>query len=314
MKKAYKVFNPNWTCRDYDFKDEKSNAIGTTHKIEGQIRICDHGFHYCPKLVDCFNYYDFDSKNKVAEIEVIGDFKDGNNGKEVTSEFKIIRELTWFEVLELVNIGTDNTGYRNSGDQNSGNRNSGYQNSGNWNSGYQNSGDQNSGYRNSGNRNSGDWNSGNRNSGDWNSGYQNSGDRNSGDRNSGNRNSGDWNSGYQNSGNFNTITPDTILVFNKECKVSNWENAIKPDFIYFDYLTKFIWSSDMTEQEKEEHPEHECLEGYLKKMTYHEAFKYSWENADKEDRKLVLELPNFDNEIFKEISGIDVLEELKKES
>ena len=244
MKKAYKVFNPNWTCRDYDFKDEKSNAIGTTHKIEGQIRICDHGFHYCPKLVDCFNYYDFDSKNKVAEIEVIGDFKDGNNGKEVTSEFKIIRELTWFEVLELVNIGTDNTGDRNSGDQNSGN----------------------------------------------------------------------WNSGNQNSGYFNTITPDTILVFNKECKVSNWGNAIKPDFIYFDYLTKFIWSSDMTEQEKEEHPEHECLEGYLKKMTYHEAFKYSWENADKEDRKLVLNLPNFDNEIFKEISGIDVLKELEKES
>ena len=254
MKKAYKVFEPDWTCRDYDFKDEKSNAIGTTHKIEGQIRICDHGFHYCPKLVDCFNYYDFDSKNKVAEIEVIGDFKDGNNGKEVTSEFKIIRELTWFEVLELVNIGTDNTGYRNSGDQNSGN-----------------------------------WNSGN-----W--------------------NSGNWNSGNRNSGNFNTITPDTILVFNKECKVSNWENAIKPDFIYFDYLTKFIWSSDMTEQEKEEHPEHECLEGYLKKMTYHEAFKYSWENADKEDRKLVLNLPNFDNEIFKEISGIDVLKELEKES
>ena len=279
MKKAYKVFEPDWTCRDYDFKDEKSNAIGTTHKIEGQIRICDHGFHYCPKLVDCFNYYDFDSKNKVAEIEVIGDFKDDNNGKEVTSEFKIIRELTWFEVLELVNIGTDNTGYRNSGDQNSGNRNSGN--------------------RNSGNRNSGDQNSGNQNSGNWNSGDQNS---------------GNWNSGDQNSGNFNTITPDTILVFNKECKVSDWENAIKPDFIYFDYLTKFIWSSGMTEQEKEEHPEHECLEGYLKKMTYHEAFKYSWENADKEDRKLVLNLPNFDNEIFKEISGIDVLKELEKES
>ena len=289
MKKAYKVFEPDWTCRDYDFKDEKSNAIGTTHKIEGQIRICDHGFHYCPKLVDCFNYYDFDSKNKVAEIEVIGDFKDGNNGKEVTSEFKIIRELTWFEVLELVNIGTDNTGYRNSGDQNSGNRNSGY-------------------------RNSGDQNSGDQNSGNWNSGNQNSGDQNSGNWNSGDQNSGNWNSGYQNSGNFNTITPDTILVFNKECKVSNWENAIKPDFIYFDYLTKFIWSSGMTEQEKEEHPEHECLEGYLKKMTYHEAFKYSWENADKEDRKLVLNLPNFDNEIFKEISGIDVLKELEKES
>ena len=70
----------------------------------------------------------------------------------------------------------------------------------------------------------------------------------------------------------------------------------------------------MSNKEKEQHPEHECLGGYLRKMTYKEAFKYSWDNADKEDRKLVLELPNFDNNIFKEISGIDILEELKKES
>ena len=77
-------------------------------------------------------------------------------------------------------------------------------------------------------------------------------------------------------------------------------------------LTKFIWSDDMTDKEKEDHPEHECLQGYLRKMSYKEAFKYSWDSADKDDRKLILGLPNFDNEIFKEISGIDVLKELKK--
>ena len=68
----------------------------------------------------------------------------------------------------------------------------------------------------------------------------------------------------------------------------------------------------MTDKEKEDHPEHECLQGYLRKMSYKEAFKYSWDSADKDDRKLILGLPNFDNEIFKEISGIDVLKELKK--
>ena len=252
MKKAYKVFNPDWTCRGYDFKNEKSIAVGTTHKIEGEIKICDRGFHYCQKLVDCFNYYNFDSNNKVAEIEVTGDFKNDGSNKEVTNEFKIIRELSWFEVLELVNIGTENTGKSNTGDQNTGHRNTGHQNTGH------------------------------------------------------------WNTGDQNTGHFNTITPETILVFNKECSRKVWNNTTKPDFIYFNYLTKFIWSSNMTDEEKIKHPEHECLGGYLRKMTYKEAFKYSWENADKEDRKLVLELPNFDNEIFKEISGIDVLKELKK--
>ena len=297
MKKAYKVFNPNWTCMDYDFKDEKGNVIGTTHKIDGEIILCKHGFHYCPKLVNCFNYYDFDINNKVAEIEIIGEFKAGVNVKEVTNEFKIIREISWQETLSLVNIGTENTGKANTGDWNTGD----------WNTGYRNTGDRNAGDRNTGYRNTGDWNTG-----DWNAGDRNTGDWNAGDRNAGDRNAGDWNAGDRNTGYFNTTTPDTISVFNKECKVEDWENTTKPDFIYFNNLTKFIWSSDMTDEEKEKHPEHVCLGGYLRKMTYKEAFKKSWDDADEEDRKFVLGLPNFDNEVFKEISGIDVLEELKE--
>ena len=41
------------------------------------------------------------------------------------------------------------------------------------------------------------------------------------------------------------------------------------------------------------------------------GWKYSWNNANKENRKLILKLPNFDNEIFKEITGIDVCKELE---
>ena len=250
MKKAYKVFENDWTCRGYDFKDKKGNVINTIHKIEGQIKLCNHGFHYCPELNNCFNYYSFNSNNKIAEIEITGEFIVGDDGKEVTSEFKIIRELSWQEVLNLVNTGTENTGRANTG-------------------------------------------------------YRNTGDQNTGDQNT-----GDWNTGYRNTGYFNTTTPSTVLVFNKECKVTDWENATKPNFIYFGYLTKFIWSDDMSNKEKEQHPEHECLGGYLRKMTYKEAFKHSWDNADDEDRKLVLGLPNFDNKIFEEISGINVYKEL----
>ena len=275
MKKAYKVFKPDWICRDYDYK-RNGNVIGEIYEMDGEIEICERGFHYCPKLVNCFNYYGFNSDNKVAEIEILGDIKDDGGDKEVTNKFKIIRELSWHEVLELVNVGSGNTGNRNSGDGNSGNGNSG-------------------------NGNSGDGNSGNRNSGDW----------NSGNRNSGNRNSGDWNSGDGNSGYLNTITPDTILVFNKECNKKEWEKAIKPNFMSFNILNKFIYTCDMTDEEKENNPDHETLGGYLRKMTYKEAWKYSWDNANKENRKLVLKLPNFDNEIFKEITGIDVCKELE---
>ena len=182
MKKAYKVFENDWTCRGYDFKDKKGNVIGTSHKTEGQIKLCSHGFHYCPELNNCFNYYEFNSKNRVAEIEIIGEVIAGGDGKEVTNEFRIIRELTWQEVLNLVNIGFENTGRANAGNQNAGNQNA-----------------------------------------------------------------GDWNAGNRNAGYFNTTTPSTILVFNKKCNVADWENATKPDFIYFYYLTKFIWDDDMND-------------------------------------------------------------------
>ncbi len=62
----------------------------------------------------------------------------------------------------------------------------------------------------------------------------------------------------------------------------------------------------MTDQEKIDNPKFHTAGGYLKKIPYKEAFINSWEKADKEDKKLVLQLPGFDKEMFYEISGIDI--------
>ncbi len=156
--------------------------------------------------------------------------------------------------------------------------------------------------------NSGDSNSGNRNSGNWNSGDSNSGNWNSGNWNSGDRNSGNWNSGNRNSGFFNTETPDEILVFGKHCNRQLWEEAYKPRFLFFD-LTIFVTQEEMSKEEKEQNPHYETTGGYLKTLSYKEAFKKAWDNADKADRIRVKELPNFDKYKFFEISGIDVDEE-----
>ena len=124
-------------------------------------------------------------------------------------------------------------------------------------------------------------------------------------RNSGNRNSGDYNSGDYNSGYFNTQTPDEILIFNKPCKRSVWENSYKPNFLYFN-LIYWVDESEMTDADKAADPNFYFRGGQLKKRDYKEAFKLSWDNADKEDRIKVKELPNFDAKLFFEISGIDV--------
>ena len=141
-----------------------------------------------------------------------------------------------------------------------------------------------------------------------NSGYRNSGDRNSGHRNSGYWNSGDWNSGNRNSGYFNADTPSTVRVFGKLCPVGVWEDAYKPRFLYFD-VTAWIEPSDMTDQEKADHPFYAITGGILRTYAYKEAFRRSWERADPADRIKVKDLPHFDAEIFYQISGIDLREE-----
>ncbi len=181
------------------------------------------------------------------------------------------------------NSGYSNSGYSNSGNSNSGDSNSGYSNSGDSNSGYSNSGNRNSGNSNSGNWNSGNRNSGDSNSGDRNSGYRNSGDSNSGHSNSGYSNSGDSNSGNWNSANFesgcfNSKTSPTIRVFNKKISRKKWDKAIKPSFLFFEQLEN---------------------------ETYKEAFQRSWNDTTNEDRELVEKLPNFNWDVFTEISGIE---------
>lgn len=138
--KGYKVFNSDWTCRGFQFE------VGKIFEEDVTPVCCDRGFHFCTKASDCFNYYEFDCNNKVAEVEALGVIDThADDSKCSTNKIHIIRELTWNEVLELVNLGKTCTGLCNSGDCNSGNRNSGDWNSGNRNSGNRNSGDCNSG-------------------------------------------------------------------------------------------------------------------------------------------------------------------------
>jgi hypothetical protein len=277
--KAYKVFNPDWTCNGFQYE------VGRTYEMKDEPILCKRGFHACKKVQDCFSYYSFYPKNKVAEVELMGVILGEDNDKQVCNKIKIVKEITWEEMLVMTNTGKSNSGHSNSGHSNSG-----HSNSGDWNSGH---------------RNSGDWNSGDRNSGISNSGYRNSGDWNSGHSNSGHSNSGDWNSGDWNSGCFNSITPEKILVFNKPCKRKVWDNAEKPDFIFFE-LTKWIQFCNMTEEEKKNNPQTEVTGGYLKTLDYKEAWKKAYDNASKKDIVLLKALPNFDAKVFEEITGINV--------
>ena len=279
--KGFKVFNPDWTCNPNGKPFQY--AVGGTYEEDVKPMVCDRGFHFCEKAADCFNYYQFNPENKVAEVLALGEV-DTDGTKSCTNKIQIVREIPWAELLEIVNTGKGCTGLCNSGNRNSGNRNSGN--------------------RNSGNRNSGDWNSGNRNSGDW-----NSGDWNSGNRNSGNRNSGDWNKCSFSNGCFNTVSPK-IYLFNKpsEWTYQDWLNSEARyllNQIPGDVL-EYIYLSDMTDEEKAEHPEAETTGGYLKILDNSECAVIWWRGLSDRQKAVITAIPNFDKEIFKQITGIDV--------
>ena len=307
--KGYKVFNSDWTCRGFQFE------VGKVFEEDVTPVCCDRGFHFCTKASDCFRYYSFDPDNKVAEVEALGDIDtQDDDSKCCTNKIHIIREITWQEVLDLVNLGKACTGLCNSGDCNSGNRNSG-----DWNSGNRNSGDCNSGNRNCGKCNTGNRNSGNCNSGDCNSGYCNCGNCNSGNCNDGNCNTGDCNSGDCNTGDWNKTNfssgcfnteESKILMFNKpsDWTIEDWHCSKAKellDTISYNAL-QWVYSDKMTEEEKEQHPEYETTGGYLKKYDKSEYNQLWWDSLSDYEKNVIKSLPNFDAEIFKEITGIDV--------
>lgn len=268
--KGYKVFGPGWICDPAGTPFQY--AVGETYEMEEVPIVCERGFHFCERAVDCFNYYGFDPKNKVAEIEALGDI-DSDESKSCTNKIHIIREIPWQEILDLVNTGNGCTGMGNSGDRNSGNWNSGGWNSGN---------------RNSGNRNSGNWNSGDCNSGDC--------------------NSGDWNSCSYSSGCFNTIEHKMFL-FNK---LSDWtyHDWIRSDArrvlsrIPHRHLKQVSYDS-MSDTEKEANPEVKTTGTFLRMVDNPDVQNW-WRSISDEDKKAILSIPNFNKAIFKEITGVDV--------
>jgi hypothetical protein len=62
----------------------------------------------------------------------------------------------------------------------------------------------------------------------------------------------------------------------------------------------------MTDEEKMLYPHSATTGGYLKVLSYQEAFQKSYSETSEEDRAKIKNLPNFDAVVFFEISGIQV--------
>ena len=295
--KGYKAFGHDWTCRGFQYK------VGNSYSMPpSEVQICNRGFHFCEKLINCFDFYTLGESTKIAEVEATGAIFT-EEGKSVTSSIRIIREIPFEEVLSMVNSGKGCYGRGNTGDYNFGDFNVG-----SFNMGAGNLGDRNVGDRNIGDSNFGDRNCGSNNLGHGNVGRYNLGNLNTGDCNVGNRNAGPWNLGSCNSGCFN-VGDSLRTSFNKPTNVKTLEYHMLPGvqslILHFE---NNIWIDEqaMSFEEKVYHPNYKTTGGYLKNLGFGEACAMMWGRMKFESKRNVLILPNFDPGIFKEITRIDV--------
>ena len=274
--KGYKVFNPIWMCRGFQYQ------VGESYEMDVMPIICDRGFHFCKELEDCFRHYAFNPQNKVAEVEAYGDVI-SEDRKSCTNKIKIVREIPWGEVLRIVNAGHHNTGRHNTGNHNTGNRNTG-----DFNTGGCNAGRHNTGYHNTGNYNAGEYNTGDHNRGDY--------------------NTGDYNCISGSSGCFNT-SEEKIIMFNKasDWTIKDWW-ASKARTILGGMPKETVWIEllKMTNEEKCDNPDCEILGGYLKILDGSGNVQAWWDKLPDSNKQVVLALPNFDADIFEECTGIRV--------
>ena len=281
--RGYKVFNEDWTCSP-NGNTKQYTCPGKFEEDITPVR-CGRGMHFCRKAADCFNYYNFNPKNKVAEVVAYGDVVEVSD-KCCTNKLEIVREIPWQELLTIVNTGKDCTGLCNTGDCNTGERNTG-----DWNTGDRNTGNRNTGNRNTGNRNTGNWNTGNWNTGNW--------------------NTGDWNKSSSNTGCFNT-EKQKIMLFNKPSDMTYSEWLCSDARYLLNHIPKnvveWVYEEYMTDEEKAAHPTYETTGGYLRVLDESESAQIWWDGLSETDKFTIKAIPNFDGKIFEECTGIKIME------
>ena len=86
--RGYKATNKNLMCRDFQFE------VGKTYKHEGEIELCESGFHFCTKLLDCLTYYAPTERFFIIEANGVSDEINSYDSKRVCNEITLIEEIS----------------------------------------------------------------------------------------------------------------------------------------------------------------------------------------------------------------------------
>jgi len=118
--KGFKATTQDMKCNNFEFR------LNEWYEHDGEISLCEKGFHFCPHMSGVWSYYPSDSRVFEVEAEcVLIDYQPGADLKYVAKRIRLLKEV---KIGGDRNTGHRNTGHRNTGHRNTGDRNTGYSN------------------------------------------------------------------------------------------------------------------------------------------------------------------------------------------
>lgn len=96
---GFKATKSDMTCRDFQYELNKE------YIHNGEVSVCNRGFHFCPKLKNVFNFYDLEDKNRFFKVKALvykKDFGDGYNDKYAAKKIILTEELGFSELQKYI--------------------------------------------------------------------------------------------------------------------------------------------------------------------------------------------------------------------
>ena len=96
--KSYKGFDKNLKCRDFQYE------IGKEYEMDGEIKVCNRGFHACESPFDVFDHYTM-IDSRFCEVDQDGNISKKDRGTKIcSSNIKIKAEL---KLADMINLGVE---------------------------------------------------------------------------------------------------------------------------------------------------------------------------------------------------------------
>ena len=105
---GYKGFSKDWKCRDFQYE------VGKEYEYDGDIKLCDKGFHFCENPHDVLKYYSAGEGHKFAVVEAseVSEERE-KDSKRVAKRLKIKAEISVFEICKIaVSAFFENFGFK----------------------------------------------------------------------------------------------------------------------------------------------------------------------------------------------------------